>query len=240
MQDLQETWVKSLGGEDPLEEGMATHCSILAWRIPRSEETGELQSMGLQRVGHDWSHLACTHAHQNKCYGLNGLNNRHWFLTVLKAGKYEDQGANRFSSVESEKWKCYSLSRVWFWEPVDCSSPGPSVHGILQANTGVGNQCLLQGIFLTQGSNPGLLHCSQILYHFSHQGSPSSCWGLFYKAIIKLYSHVKERSSFRSFLHRALISLTLLPPKGPCLQIPSHWELRIQYMNFDRPQIFSP
>ena len=47
-----ETWVQSLGGEDPLKEGMATHSSILAWRIPRTEEPGGLQSMGLQRVGH--------------------------------------------------------------------------------------------------------------------------------------------------------------------------------------------
>ena len=45
----------SLGWEDPLEEGMATHCSVLAWRIPWTEEPGGLQSMGLQRVGHDRS-----------------------------------------------------------------------------------------------------------------------------------------------------------------------------------------
>ena len=48
-----ETWVRSLGWEDPLEKGMATHCSILAWRIPWIEEPGGLQSMGSQRVGHD-------------------------------------------------------------------------------------------------------------------------------------------------------------------------------------------
>ena len=45
--------VQLLGQEDPLEKGMATHSSILAWRIPWTEETGRLQSMGLQRVGHD-------------------------------------------------------------------------------------------------------------------------------------------------------------------------------------------
>ena len=53
---VQEPWVlgvQSLGGEDPLEEEMATHCSILAWRIPRTEELGGLQSMGWQRVGHN-------------------------------------------------------------------------------------------------------------------------------------------------------------------------------------------
>ena len=52
-QEPQETWVQSLGGEDPLEEGMATHSSILAWRSPWTEEPGGLQSMGSQRVRHD-------------------------------------------------------------------------------------------------------------------------------------------------------------------------------------------
>ena len=51
----QETQVRSLGREDPLEEEMATHSSILAWKIPWTEELGGLQSMGLQRVGHDWT-----------------------------------------------------------------------------------------------------------------------------------------------------------------------------------------
>ena len=51
----QETRVQSLGQEDPLETGMATHSSILAWRIPWTEEPGGLQSMGSQRVGHDWA-----------------------------------------------------------------------------------------------------------------------------------------------------------------------------------------
>ena len=48
-----ETQVQSQGGEDPLEEEMATHSSILAWRIPRTEDPGGLSSIGLQRVGHD-------------------------------------------------------------------------------------------------------------------------------------------------------------------------------------------
>ena len=50
---VQETRVHSLGREDPLEKGMASHSSILAWRIPWTEEPGRLQSVGLQRVGHD-------------------------------------------------------------------------------------------------------------------------------------------------------------------------------------------
>ena len=50
---MQETLVQSLGWEDPLEEGMTTHSSILAWKIPQTEEPGRLQSMGSQRVRHD-------------------------------------------------------------------------------------------------------------------------------------------------------------------------------------------
>ena len=58
MQESQEMQVWFMGREDPLEEGMATHSSILAWRIPRTEEPGGLQSIGSQRAGHDWSNLA--------------------------------------------------------------------------------------------------------------------------------------------------------------------------------------
>ena len=50
---MQETRVRPLGQEDPLEEEMATHSSTIAWRIPWAEEPGMLQSMGLQRIGHD-------------------------------------------------------------------------------------------------------------------------------------------------------------------------------------------
>ena len=52
---VQETWVQSLDWEDPLEEGMATHSSILTWEIPWTEEPGGLQSVGSQRVGHNWA-----------------------------------------------------------------------------------------------------------------------------------------------------------------------------------------
>ena len=58
----QESWVQSLGQDDPLEEGMATHSSILAWRIPWTEEPGALQFMGSQRV--DMTEQL-THTHEN-------------------------------------------------------------------------------------------------------------------------------------------------------------------------------
>ena len=64
---MQETWVRSLSQEDPLDKEMATHSSILAWRIPWTEEPGRLQSMGWQRVGHDWATNTHTHTHKYYC-----------------------------------------------------------------------------------------------------------------------------------------------------------------------------
>ena len=53
LQAIQKTWVQSLSQEDPLEKGMATHCSILSWKTPWTEEPGGLQSMGSQKGGQD-------------------------------------------------------------------------------------------------------------------------------------------------------------------------------------------
>ena len=67
------------------------------------------------------------------------------------------------------------LSRVQLCDPMDCGPPGSSVHGNSPPNiTGVGCHALLQGIFPTQVSNPGLPHCQRILYHLSYQGSPNN------------------------------------------------------------------
>ena len=63
LSEMQETQVCSLGQEDPLEKEMATHSSILTWRIPWIEDPGGLQSMGLWRVGHDWATNTHTHTH---------------------------------------------------------------------------------------------------------------------------------------------------------------------------------
>ena len=56
-------WVQSLGQEDPLEEGMAIHSSVLAWKNPWTEEPGSLLSLGSQRASHDGSNRACMHTH---------------------------------------------------------------------------------------------------------------------------------------------------------------------------------
>ena len=73
---MQETWVRCLGQEDPLEEGMATHSSILAWRIPWTEEPGGLQSIWSQRVGHN---EMTKHNHMAYCRKQN-INIRRWGL----------------------------------------------------------------------------------------------------------------------------------------------------------------
>ena len=64
MQEMQEMSVWSLGQEGPLEKEMATHSSILAWKIPQTTESGRLQSMGSQRVRHNWAH---THTYVCVC-----------------------------------------------------------------------------------------------------------------------------------------------------------------------------
>ena len=74
VQEMQETWVRSLGGEDPLEVGMATHSSILAWKTPWTEEPGGLWSIGSQRVGHDCSDWACTHVYMLKILFYSLIN----------------------------------------------------------------------------------------------------------------------------------------------------------------------
>ena len=82
---MRETWVWSLDREDPLEKEMATHSSILAWRIPWIEEPGGLQSMGSQRVGHNWTtSLSLSLSHCSGLYDENvsqpHLHTSMWFL----------------------------------------------------------------------------------------------------------------------------------------------------------------
>ena len=98
-------------------------------------------------------------------------------------------------------------------DPMDCSAPGSSVHGILQARILKCSHSPLQRIFLTQGSNLGLLHCGQILYHMSHQGSPEMCKGIFIKNITQFYfcliSIPLSHYCFSVFIILMLMSLIL-------------------------------
>ena len=80
---VQKASVRSLGWEDPLKEGMATHSSILAWRIPGTEEPGGLQSVGPQRVGHDWATKRRTEQEKRRIKSPPGENQFSLTCTIL-------------------------------------------------------------------------------------------------------------------------------------------------------------
>ena len=73
--EIQETHFLSLGQEDPLEKGMAAHSSTLAWRIPWTEKPGRLQSVGSQRVGHEWATNATSSNDNLYVWGFPGGSN---------------------------------------------------------------------------------------------------------------------------------------------------------------------
>ena len=134
---MWETCIRSLGWEDPLEKGTATHSSVLSWRIPWNCQ----ESDGTDRLSH--SH---THSHWERCPDM--------FLLKSKNERVSH-------SAVSDSLRPRGLQPARLFCPWD--APGK--------NNEVGCHSLLQGIFLTQGLNPGLPHCRQILYDLSHQGS---------------------------------------------------------------------
>ena len=107
---MQETWVPSLGWEDPLEKKMATHSSILAWKTSWTEEPGGLQSMGSQRVRHNWV---------TNTYLLHGAH------IVLAAD-------NKLASNWLLLCCLVAKSCPTLCEPMDCSTPGFPVHYLLE------------------------------------------------------------------------------------------------------------
>ena len=136
--------VQSLGWEDPLEEGLATHACVLAWRIPWTEEPGDLQSMRLQRVGHNWSDLACIHAIFHWCSyhillihsSINGhLCWEAWFLIQMLLKNYWKIKATQWQKKKKKKIKTLNdidnlskiskIDRSWWEETwtVACQVP---------------------------------------------------------------------------------------------------------------------
>ena len=113
---MRETWVQSLGREDPLEKGMATHSRILARRIPWTEELGGLKHMGLQRVGHNWVTAAAAAKSLQSCPTLcdpiDGSPPGSPILGILQA-RILDWVAISFSTAWKWKVKVKPLSPVW-------------------------------------------------------------------------------------------------------------------------------
>ena len=191
-----------------LEKEMATRSSILAWRIPGTEEPSGLLSMGLHRVGHDWSDLAAAawlwppyrdvsgprsilsggcletarcndwvvpESNWRFCFsGWGNGRTRSVIQTSLSVDRcylfssFPIHSSFHLLKIVFERWSEWkSLSRVWLFATNGLYSPWHSSG----QNTRVGSCSLLQGIFPTQGLNPGLPHCRQILYQLSYQGS---------------------------------------------------------------------
>ena len=90
MQETQEMWVRFLGREDPLEEGMVIYFNILAWRIPWTEEPGRLQSMEPHRVGHDWARQAM-HYHCNKLPQTEWFKQHKFILLLFRRSEVQNQ-----------------------------------------------------------------------------------------------------------------------------------------------------
>ena len=115
---MQETWVWSLGQEDPLGKGMATHSSIIAWEIPWTEEPGGLQSIGLHRVTHDWSSLARTHPHCWALYSVPLI----CFSILSAISCYLDYCSFILLSIFSSLWvmfSCFFTCLITFYSIID-------------------------------------------------------------------------------------------------------------------------
>ena len=98
---MQETWVRSVGQEDPREKGMATHSSILPWRIPWTEEPGGLQSMGSETARRDWTIDTFTFTFGGRRWGL-ALALENW---ALKSELVETLGVWRVQMLLSANWR---------------------------------------------------------------------------------------------------------------------------------------
>ena len=99
-----ETWVRSLGREDPLEKEMATHSNTLAWKIPWTEEPGRLQSMGSQRVGHNWATSLCFLV---KCAPEAAAHYRCWSYEKVKRLKNMQFGLGKINCLINHKVRCW-------------------------------------------------------------------------------------------------------------------------------------
>ena len=115
MQETLETQVQSLGWGDPLEGGMVTHSSILAWETPWTEEPGGLQSRALQRVGHNWSDWACIFTY-SRVVSKNQVNLLRHLNHPFSHGKYWLQLYHLLLKIS------YNYPKISFYTPGPVSS----------------------------------------------------------------------------------------------------------------------
>ena len=144
---MQGTWVQSLCRGDPLEDDMATHSSILAWEILQTEETGRPQSMGLQRIRHNWSNG--TQRTHSILFEHSPWGTVTWFTPILQITLAQIPLTQFFPGYVILKWKlshapitaaaAAAVKSLQSWptlcDPIDGSPPGSAIPGILQART---------------------------------------------------------------------------------------------------------
>ena len=128
---MQETWIWSLGGEEPLEEGMATHSNILAWEIPWTEEPVGLQSMGLQRIRHDRATNTCTFSPI-----LSLTKERRALLKVNLQKPFESSVTIILYPILGKIVKSYNLTVTLEWRSFDSIFIIPATESYDAINTG--------------------------------------------------------------------------------------------------------
>ena len=129
---VQETRVRSLGQEDPLEKEMATHSSILAWKVPWTEEPGGLQSMGSQIAGHDWATNTCTYTLVVFLLKQSDFNPR--LSNLFPVFRWNnDLGRLLKLSLPSQElvWPCLYSPTTGNTSPLGLSPSGPSTRVLL-------------------------------------------------------------------------------------------------------------
>ena len=153
MHEMLETWVRTLNWEDPLEEGMETHSSILSWIVSWTEEPGGLRSMRSQRDGHSWSDLACTHSAAAAAKSLQSCPT----LCDPIDGSPLDSPVPEILQERTLEWVAISFSNAWKWKvkvtllsrvrllatPWTAAYQAPPSMDFPGKSTGVGYNCLL-------------------------------------------------------------------------------------------------
>ena len=152
---MQETWVQFLGREDALEEGLETLSSIVAWQILRTEEPGRLQSMGSQRVRHDWAHghewaRACAHTHTH----TPNMFKRGFMFLYQVSSPYNllhlvdfFPFLTRLSPIFTPSGNILALCKFWLLCITSTKSTWSELSSVLVLVTIIGSQLLLTGPF---------------------------------------------------------------------------------------------
>ena len=189
---MQEMQVWSFGQEDPLEEGMATHSSILAWKIPWTEKSGRLQFMGLQRVGYNWvtehSTLAYISTHSRNVdtiYTMQGVNK--FPALVCRDVDGPRDCHTECSEQEREQQISYNITCMWNPEKlyqwtflqsrnrnIDVENKGMDIKG-----KGVGRE--------ESGGCDWRIHSTHIMYRIDN------CWELYLMHLVLNGSEIQER-----------------------------------------------